>query len=259
MPSSLDSPRAASICFRGSAVTGKTSLPRAFARAIGATSSLVEVQSGWRDRNDLLGYYNAFEKRFYESEFLQALYRAQQPSHLALPYLIILDEMNLSHPEHYFADFLSALEQRQTEQRISLLTARVDGAPQLLEESRWLRIPDNVWFIGTANHDEPRRTSQTRPMTGPTLCNFHDIPKHSRLTPSESPRSRYGRCARERLPERPAETIRTLVVGPRASWRHLWRRDARKVGNWLGESARAPNAMLHSGGYFGWGQPRRSR
>lgn len=139
---------------QGISGTGKTSLPLAFAKAIGAFSSLIEVQSGWRDRNDLLGYYNAFERRFYESEFLQALYRAQQPRYLPLPYLIVLDEMNLSHPEHYFADFLSALEQKEANQRISLLTARIDGAPQLLEESRWLRIPANVWFIGTANHDE---------------------------------------------------------------------------------------------------------
>ena len=139
---------------QGISGTGKTSLPLAFARAIGANSSLIEVQSGWRDRNDLLGYYNAFERRFYESEFLQALYRAQQPRHQSLPYFIVLDEMNLSHPEHYFADFLSALEQKPANQRISLLTAQVDGAPRLLEEARWLRIPENVWFIGTANHDE---------------------------------------------------------------------------------------------------------
>lgn len=139
---------------QGISGTGKTSLPREFARAIGATSAIVEVQSGWRDRNDLLGYYNAFEKRYYESEFLQALYRAQQPHYRNVPFFIVLDEMNLSHPEHYFADFLSALEQAPDKQRVSLLTSRIDGAPQLLEDARWLRIPHNVWFIGTANHDE---------------------------------------------------------------------------------------------------------
>ena len=140
---------------QGISGTGKTSLPREFARAIGATSARVEVQSGWRDRNDLLGYYNAFEKRYYESEFLQALYRAQQPQYRHLPFFIVLDEMNLSHPEHYFADFLSALEEKDPDkQRVSLLTSRIDGAPQLLEDGRWLRIPRNVWFIGTANHDE---------------------------------------------------------------------------------------------------------
>ena len=139
---------------QGISGTGKTSLPREFARAIGATSARVEVQSGWRDRNDLLGYYNAFEKRYYESEFLQALYRAQQPQYRHLPFFIVLDEMNLSHPEHYFADFLSALEENPDKQRVSLLTSRIDGAPQLLDDGRWLRIPRNVWFIGTANHDE---------------------------------------------------------------------------------------------------------
>ncbi|HWQ93475.1 MAG TPA: AAA family ATPase, partial [Clostridia bacterium] len=172
---------------QGISGTGKTSLPRAFARAIGATSSLVEVQSGWRDRNDLLGYYNAFEKRFYESEFLQALYRAQQPSHLPLPYLIVLDEMNLSHPEHYFADFLSALEQRQADQRISLLTAKVDGAPQLFEESRWLRIPDNVWFIGTANHDETTKDFADKTYDRSHVMQFPRHPKAFKVDAQNAP------------------------------------------------------------------------
>lgn len=160
---------------QGISGTGKTSLPLAFAKAIGAASALIEVQSGWRDRNDLLGYYNAFERRFYESEFLQALYRAQLPHHDSLPFFVVLDEMNLSHPEHYFADFLSALEQKPERQRISLLTARVDGTPRLLEEGRWLRIPQNVWFIGTANHDET-----TKDFASKTYDRSHvmEFPRH---------------------------------------------------------------------------------
>ncbi|MEQ2006948.1 MAG: hypothetical protein ABMA26_09120 [Limisphaerales bacterium] len=160
---------------QGISGTGKTSLPLAFAKAIGAASALIEVQSGWRDRNDLLGYYNAFERRFYESEFLQALYRAQLPHHDSLPFFVVLDEMNLSHPEHYFADFLSALEQKPERQRISLLTAKVDGTPRLLEEGRWLRIPQNVWFIGTANHDET-----TKDFASKTYDRSHvmEFPRH---------------------------------------------------------------------------------
>jgi MoxR-like ATPase len=160
---------------QGISGTGKTSLPLAFAKAIGAASALIEVQSGWRDRNDLLGYYNAFERRFYESEFLQALYRAQLPHHDSLPFFVVLDEMNLSHPEHYFADFLSALEQKPERQRISLLTAKVEGTPRLLEEGRWLRIPQNVWFIGTANHDET-----TKDFASKTYDRSHvmEFPRH---------------------------------------------------------------------------------
>ncbi len=172
---------------QGISGTGKTSLPRAFVRAIGARSEIVEVQSGWRDRNDLLGYYNAFERRYYESEFLQALYRAQQPQYSNNPCLIVLDEMNLSHPEHYFADFLSALEQRPNDQRISLLTARVDGAPRLLEEFRWLRIPSNVWFIGTANHDETTKDFADKTYDRSHVMEFPRHPKAFTATPQNSP------------------------------------------------------------------------
>ena len=138
--------------------TGKTSLPLAFARAIGADSALVEVQAGWRDRQDLVGHFNTFERRFHESEFLQAMYRAKCPANQDRPFIIVLDEMNLSHPEQYFADLLSALEQDQHRQRLVLMTAAVDPAPRLLADSGTkLMVPSNVWFVGTANHDETTR------------------------------------------------------------------------------------------------------
>lgn len=140
---------------QGISGTGKTSLPLAFARAIGAGSALVEVQAGWRDRQDLIGHFNTFEKRFYESEFLQALYRAKTPRFKDTPFIVILDEMNLSHPEQYFADLLSALEQDQDRRRIVLMTAAVDPPPILLGDGGTkLQLPPNVWFVGTANHDE---------------------------------------------------------------------------------------------------------
>jgi len=137
---------------QGISGTGKTSLPVAFAEAVRGGSTLVEVQAGWRDRQDLIGHFNAFEGKFYESEFLQGLYKAGCPSYRDLIYLIVLDEMNLSRPEQYFADFLSKLEQPKPV--LDLMTAPVEPAPRLLREGRKLPIPDNVWFVGTANHDE---------------------------------------------------------------------------------------------------------
>lgn len=140
---------------QGISGTGKTSLPLAFARAIGAGTAVIEVQAGWRDRQDLIGHFNTFERRFYESEFLQAIYRASTPCYRDTPFIVVLDEMNLSHPEQYFADLLSALEQEQQRQRLVLMTAAVDPAPRLLVEGGTkIPIPPNVWFIGTANHDE---------------------------------------------------------------------------------------------------------
>jgi len=147
---------------QGISGTGKTSLARTFARAINNVTGdnqelyceIIRVQAGWRDREDLLGHYNAFEKRFYAKEALQALYRAQQPRFKDTLQIILLDEMNLSQPEQYFADFLSLLETPDIA-KINLLDSPNSKAPSMfVNDGRALKIPDNVWFIGTANHDE---------------------------------------------------------------------------------------------------------
>jgi hypothetical protein len=139
---------------QGISGTGKTSLPEAFARAIGAGHDLVAVQAGWRDRQDLIGHYNTFERRFTEQGFLKALYKAQCPRYRDLPFLIVLDEMNLSRPEQYFADFLSSMERAASSPTIDLLPAPLTPSPRLLQDGHRLPWPQNVWFIGTANHDE---------------------------------------------------------------------------------------------------------
>lgn len=161
---------------QGISGTGKTSLPLAFARAIGAGVAVIEVQAGWRDRQDLIGHFNTFERRFYESEFLQAIYRASTPHYLDTPFIIVLDEMNLSHPEQYFADLLSALEQDPQRRRLVLMTAGVDSAPQrLVDGGTKLPIPPNVWFVGTANHDET-----TKDFADKTYDRAHvmELPRH---------------------------------------------------------------------------------
>ncbi len=160
---------------QGISGTGKTSLPLAFARALGAGAALIEVQAGWRDRQDLIGHFNAFERRFYESEFLQALYKAQCPRYADGVFIVVLDEMNLSHPEQYFADLLSALEQDPQYQKLDLMTAAVEPAPVLLQNGRTLPLPQNVWFVGTANHDET-----TKDFADKTYDRAHvmELPRH---------------------------------------------------------------------------------
>lgn len=140
---------------QGVSGTGKTSLVKAFAEAVGGNCTDIAVQAGWRDRDDLLGHYNAFEARFYEKDCLQGLYKAQISAHRDRINVILLDEMNLSRPEQYFAEFLSAIEKNNPEDRLITLSERaLPGAPSLLVEGRKIRVPDNVWFFGTANHDE---------------------------------------------------------------------------------------------------------
>lgn len=139
---------------QGISGTGKTSLAKAFAKAVGGECTDIAVQAGWRDRADLLGHYNAFEKRFYEKDCLQALYKAQTPSLSDRINIVLLDEMNLSRPEQYFADFLSGLEKAPGDRRVPLMESAPANAPKLLRDGREIFIPENVWFIGTANQDE---------------------------------------------------------------------------------------------------------
>lgn len=140
---------------QGISGTGKTSLPRAVGEALGGYVEIVPVQAGWRDRQDLLGYFNAFDKRYHEPAFVQALYKAQCPKWDDRVCIIVLDEMNLSYFEQYGADLNSEIEQPPPhKRRFLLMDKKPPTAPFLLDEKRYLVWPDNVWVAGTANHDE---------------------------------------------------------------------------------------------------------
>ncbi|MBR6578048.1 MAG: hypothetical protein IKK74_03800 [Clostridia bacterium] len=144
---------------QGMSGTGKTSLPKIFAEAILGTCDLVEVESAWRDKNELLGYYNEFSRTYTPKKFTQALYRARLLPER--PTFIVLDEMNLSRIEYYFSDFLSLMENEENKRAIKLLGTplyRKRGGSRYrylgLSDGLSIQIPANVWFIGTANRDE---------------------------------------------------------------------------------------------------------
>lgn len=139
---------------QGPSGTGKTSLPFAVADALGAHAALVPAEAGWHDPADLIGHYNQFDRRFDERPFLQALYRAGTGHYQDVPVFVVIDEMNLSHPEQYFSQVLSMLEAPERERWFDLLPMKVTTGPQQLRDGRSLQLPGNVWFVGTANHDE---------------------------------------------------------------------------------------------------------
>lgn len=212
---------------QGMSGTGKTSLPKIFMEAIMGEVDIVPVESSWRDRNELLGYYNDFSKKYTAKEFTCDLYKANTEAYEDVPYFIVLDEMNLSRVEYYFADFLVVLEDKPANWKIQLVdvdmrqlpnqitqevrdalkdddsergkelrtiveklypadnldseavqnaqggekqkllqylsekefknevgTANLVTGPELLQDGKIIPVPQNVWFIGTANKDE---------------------------------------------------------------------------------------------------------
>ncbi|MCA9628318.1 MAG: AAA family ATPase, partial [Myxococcales bacterium] len=143
---------------QGPSGTGKTSLPLAVGRAIGASVHRIPVQAGWRDRADLVGDYNAFSERFRSTAFTEALYRARLPACQDQAFFVVLDECNLSQMEYYFADLLSELEDwSQDLKHIRLFDEKAPPnmkAPSHLKDGTHLLLPPNVRYFGTANQDE---------------------------------------------------------------------------------------------------------
>lgn len=139
------------LILEGISGTGKTSLPHSFSRYLSNPATMVAVQPVFRDRTEIIGYFNEFSKKFNETEFLRALYEA---NYLPDSNYIVLDEMNLARIEYYFAEMLSILEMPSHEEwKLDLVPTAWQGDPVLLDNGK-IRIPENIWFVGTANNDD---------------------------------------------------------------------------------------------------------
>lgn len=140
------------IILEGLSGTGKSSLARYFSEYIGEESYFEAVQATWRDRTSLLGFYNDFSKTYNETEFLKRMYDATYK--LNQVNIMVLDEVNISRVEYYFADFLSILEYPIEKWKLKIMQLPYDFvAPNHLEDGI-LNIPYNTWFIATANKDD---------------------------------------------------------------------------------------------------------
>ena len=139
------------IILEGISGTGKTSLPYCMGRFLRHQTAICSVQPSWRDRSELLGYYNDFTKKFTETEFLRAVYEATFRNDVSV---VVLDEMNLARIEYYFAEFLSIMEMPDpNEWIVDVIAAGRDDDPKHLNNGKLL-IPQNIWFVGTANNDD---------------------------------------------------------------------------------------------------------
>ena len=122
---------------------------------------IVPVRPDWVDNRGLLGYFNPLTNEYSTTQFLNLLLRAHDEEKKAEaagekphPFFIILDEMNLARVEHYFSDFLSALESEEEiplHENEDVESGKSQSGPGI---PRKLKIPDNVFFTGTVNVDE---------------------------------------------------------------------------------------------------------
>ena len=144
------------IILEGLSGTGKSSLARYFSEYISQKSFFEPVQATWRDRTSILGYFNDFSKTYNETEFLKRLYQAT--FELRNINIMVLDELNISRIEYYFADFLSILEYPVEEWKLKIMQLPYDFEAPMHLENGILEIAPTTWFIGTANKDDSTYT-----------------------------------------------------------------------------------------------------
>ncbi len=128
------------------------------------TFVIVPVGSDWTDNRNVLGFVNHLHTNgdkpvFQSTPVLDLIFEAN--NNKDLPFFLILDEMNLSHVERYFADFLSVMEQRDGELTLHSEGPRDDENFRLpryendpVGVPRTLPYPQNLFVIGTVNVDE---------------------------------------------------------------------------------------------------------
>ena len=139
------------LILQGMSGTGKTSLAYAYGEYLDNTSTVIPVQPMWKERTDLIGYYNEFTKRFNETDLLKKMYEANYSKDI---YITVLDEMNIARVEYYFAEFLSLLELPDADKRnLSVVSDEWANDPKQLKNGH-ITLPKNMWFIGTANNDD---------------------------------------------------------------------------------------------------------
>ena len=154
--------------------SGKTLLARGYAHALHQGQPdpaqyllTIPVQPGWHDPSCVLGYINPLDSDSYvRTAFVDFLLDASDNPER--PYTVVLDEMNLSHPEQYLAPLLSAME---TGDRIEFHAQDDDisGVP------RSIAYPDNLLIIGTVNMDETTHGLSDKVLDRASVIEFWDI------------------------------------------------------------------------------------
>lgn len=145
------------VLLTGLSGSGKTKIAQSFARWISEDNSqykIIPVGSDWTNREPLLGYPNGLDPDEYilpDSGALRLIIEASKEENQQKPYFLILDEMNLSHVERYFADFLSVME---SDEEIMLYSGKMRKSSDGIDVPGKISWPQNMFVIGTVNIDE---------------------------------------------------------------------------------------------------------
>lgn len=156
--------------------TGKSELPRLYSHFGGIYFEPISVQPNWDSQESMLGFFNSIDNKFDAQPVLRLLAQSQKPWSNNYPglqdavCLVLLDEMNLAHPELYFAEFLSKLELRRGRKGndVPFIPVKIGAGMKPYE----LPLGRNVLWTGTMNQDETTKSLSDKVLDRSIIINF---------------------------------------------------------------------------------------
>lgn len=170
--------------------TGKSELPRLYSHFGGIYFEPISVQPNWDSQESMLGFFNSIDNKFDAQPVLRLLAQSQKPWNNEYPglqdavCLVLLDEMNLAHPELYFAEFLSKLELRRGRKGsdVPFIPVKIGAGMKPYE----LSLGRNVLWTGTMNQDETTKSLSDKVLDRSIIINFPrptELKRRLKLTP----------------------------------------------------------------------------
>lgn len=176
--------------------TGKSELPRLYSHFGGIFFETISVQPNWDSQESMLGFFNSIDNSFDAQPLLHFLAQSQKPwlakTDESEGYpglsdgvcLVLLDELNLAHPELYFAEFLSKLESRRGKKGVDVPSLSVKIGAKL--DPYPLKLGRNVLWTGTMNQDETTKSLSDKVVDRSIIINFPrptELKRRLKLTP----------------------------------------------------------------------------
>lgn len=165
------------VILTGSSGTGKTKIAQLFAEYLKGKNMadyvIIPVGANWTENRHLMGFYNVITRDYESTPALDLITDAHNNPEKA--YFLILDEMNLSHVERYFSDFLSAMESGK---EIELYSKHKAEAIKNKIIPQKLKIPDNLLVVGTVNVDETTYMFSPKVLDRANTIEFSTYPAH---------------------------------------------------------------------------------